>query len=154
MATVKTAKKKRAVNKKKDEFYVNPARFKELIIQYYESDGMCNPELADIILRIANGLSHMYKFINYTYRDEMVGDAVLKMFSALEKQKFDIKSEYNPFSYFTTIAFHAFINRIKREQKHAKTVSDYQEELFGKLLNDDETSPSHHVYVKPEIDED
>ncbi len=34
-------------------------------------------------------------------------------------KKFDINSEYNPFSYFTTIAFHAFINRIKKEKKQS-----------------------------------
>ena len=40
--------------------------------------------LADSLNKIATGLSYAPNFINYSYKDEMVGDAILKMFSALK----------------------------------------------------------------------
>ena len=66
----------------------------------------------------------------------MVGDAIVKMFSALQSKKFNIDSGNNPFSYFTTIAFHAFINRIKKEKKQRQVVSDYQEMVYDELASE------------------
>ena len=65
----------------------------------------------------------------------MVGDAIVKMFSALQSKKFDITTGNNPFSYFTTIAFHAFINRIKKEKKQRQVISDYQEMVYEELAS-------------------
>ena len=61
-------------------------------------------------------------------------------------KKFDIDSEYNPFSYFTTIAFHAFINRIKKEKKHHETISQYKESVYEQEMIE---SGAGHIYVKP-----
>ena len=65
----------------------------------------------------------------------MVGDAIYKMLLAVKNKKFDITSEYNPFSYFTTIAFHAFINRIKKEKKQREIVSEYQDVIYDELTS-------------------
>ena len=70
----------------------------------------------------------------------MIGDAVYKMLLAIKNKKFDITSEYNPFSYFTTIAFHAFINRIKKEKKQREIVSQYQESVYEELLTSSDPS--------------
>ena len=64
----------------------------------------------------------------------MIGDAIVKMWTAITNKKFNIESEYNPFSYFTTIAFHAFINRIKKEKKHHDIVQQYQETIYDQLI--------------------
>ena len=66
----------------------------------------------------------------------MIGDAILKMFSALKNQKFNCESHNNPFSYFTTVAFHAFINRIKKEKKHRDTITKYQETVYDEKIGD------------------
>ena len=76
----------------------------------------------------------------------MVGDALVKMYTAVTNKKFDIESEYNPFSYFTTIAFHAFINRIKKEKKHTETLNQYKEKVYEAEMAD---STDGMVYVKP-----
>ncbi len=109
--------------------------------------------LAEAINKIATGLSYAPNFINYSYKDEMIGDAVLKMFSAIRNKKFDIETKNNPFSYFTTIAFHAFINRIKKEKKHRETITKYQEKYYMDAMN----SGEGNVYVdnnNPSDDED
>lgn len=130
------------------EHYVNSKEFEEEIRSYYSSDHV-TIKLGECINKIANGLSYAPNFINYSYKEEMVGDAIVKMFSALKNKKFKLDSGFSPFSYFTTIAFHAFINRIKKEKKHHKAITDYREKVYNELmLNPDETNGAH-IYVDP-----
>jgi hypothetical protein len=121
-------KKKKRVRVKKEEFYVEPKKFDEEIIKYYDS-GILTDELADMVSKIAHKLSYASNFINYTYREDMVGDALIRMFKALMSQKYDREKGTNPFSYFTRIAFNAFRNRIKKEKHINETHLRYQEEL-------------------------
>ena len=104
--------------------------------------------------KIANGLSYAPNFINYSYKDEMVGDAIVKMFSALRNKKFKIDSGFSPFSYFTTIAFHAFINRIKKEKKHHEVINEYKEKVYNDLMLDANESGNGYIYVEPTGDDD
>jgi hypothetical protein len=136
-APKKAVRKKRKRSKSKDKaaHYVNGKEFYEQIKEYYRTDDM-KDILAESIHKIATGLSFAPNFINYSYKDEMVGDAVLKMFLALKNKKFNCETHNNPFSYFTTIAFHAFINRIKKEKKHRDTITRYQETVYGDMMQD------------------
>lgn len=129
--------KKPKAKKPKKPHYVNSKEFTADIVKYYESgtDDVGN-KLGESIFKIATGLSYAPNFINYSYKDDMIGDAIVKMFSALQSKKFDIHSGNNPFSYFTTIAFHAFINRIKKEKKQRQVVSDYQEMVYEELASE------------------
>ena len=129
----KPAPKKRGPKPKIDQYYVNPPIFKQEIQDYYETE-YCPPSLAESLRRIAYGLGNKSNFINYTYKDEMIGDALVKMYTALKNKKFNVESDYNPFSYFTTIAFHAFINRIKKEKKHHNTITEYKEMVYEKEM--------------------
>lgn len=137
--------------KKEKPFYVNPKEFEEEITIYYKT-GNISIMLGESLTKIANGLSYAPNFINYTYKDDMVGDAIVKMFSALRNKKFKLNSGFSPFSYFTTIAFHAFINRIKKEKKHTEAVNDYKEKVFTDLMHSD--PEGHKVYVKPVNDDE
>jgi hypothetical protein len=131
-AAKKVVKKKK--KKKKKAYYVNPAEFLADIEEYYVSDDLTN-KLGEAVYKIATGLSYAPNFINYSYKDDMIGDAVMKMVAALRNKKFNIDSGNNPFSYFTTIAFHAFINRIKKEKKHRETITQYQEKVYFDLAS-------------------
>jgi DNA-directed RNA polymerase specialized sigma24 family protein len=82
----------------------------------------------------------------------MIGDALIKMYAALKYKKYKFETKSNPFSYFTTIAYHAFINRIKKEKKHHATITSYKEKVYEEYMsNPDNTHGT--VYVKP-IDDD
>lgn len=123
--------------KDKKAHYVNGKEFTQDIIEYYESGtDEIGDKLGESIFKIAKGLSFAPNFINYSYKDDMVGDAIVKMFSALQSKKFNIETGNNPFSYFTTIAFHAFINRIKKEKKQRQVVNDYQEMVYEELTSE------------------
>jgi len=142
--------KARAVPKVgKDKHYVNAEELKQAITKFYQDDD-CTNYLCESITKIAQGLSFAPSFINYSYKEDMVGDAMVKMFSALKRKKFNIESDTSPFSYFTTIAFHAFINRIKKEKKHHETITAYHASKYEELL----TTGEVNIYVKPLVEHD
>ena len=131
---VKKRPRKPKSKKKKSEHYVNAKEFKAALVQYYDDEDMTQ-YLGEVVYKISVGLSYAPNFINYTYKEDMIGDAVLKMLAAIREKKFKIESEYNPFSYFTTIAFHAFVNRIKKEKRYRETIDNYQQEVYSQQLN-------------------
>ena len=146
------AKKKKRRKKKNNEYYVNPKEFQAAMEAYYAEDGDIPDYLGETIYKIAVGLSYASNFINYTYKEDMIGDAIVKMLAAIRDKKFDIKSGYNPFSYFSTIAYHAFVNRIKKEKRYRETIDSYQQEYYAAQLGS-EDGPA--IYITPEnSDED
>ena len=139
--------KKRKLKPSEKPHYVNSKQFEEEIRQFYKTDNMTE-YLADAIKRIAYGLSFAPNFINYSYRDEMMGDAIVKMYQALKYKKFKLDNGFSPFSYFTTIAFHAFISRIKKEKKHHQLITDFRERNYDSLINKDEDETGIRVCTK------
>ena len=125
-------RKRKAIDKTK--FYVDPKEFDNEIVNYYES-GKMSDNLANMVSKISHKLSFAPNFINYTYREEMVGDGVIRMMKALMAKKYNREKGTNPFSYFTRIAFNAFRNRIKKEKHMAETHDKYQTELMMMSAN-------------------
>ena len=147
----KPAPKKRRGRKKSNKpHYVNGKELLAQIQDFYDNEekGVSNL-LATNVYKIAKGLSFAPNFINYSYKDDMIGDAAVKMFTALQGKKFDCSSGYNPFSYFTTIAFHAFINRIKKEKKYREVVTEYQEAVYDELMDSDIDTKQQVDYTTP-----
>jgi len=128
--------------------YVNGREFEEEIRIFYNTDYI-SQKLGDSINKIAHGLSYAPNFINYSYKEDMIGDAIVKMVSALKNKKFKLDSGFSPFSYFTTIAFHAFINRIKKEKKHHETVTNYKDRMYTDIMTSKSEDASYHLYVDP-----
>lgn len=114
------------------EHYVDAVEFKKQIVEYYKTSKISD-SVAESISKIANRLAFAPNFINYTYREEMVGDATVRMMEALTAQKFD-PERGNPFSYFTRIAFNAFCYRIKKEKKMREALTNYQEAVYSDMM--------------------
>jgi hypothetical protein len=128
-------KPKKRIRRTKAELkpnYVDPAEMEKSIKDFYAS-GTISDSLADSIQKIATRLGFAGNFINYSYKEEMIGDAVIKMMTALLRKRFKVDSGYNPFSYFTKVAYRAFQNRIKREKKEHDTMRRYQAEVYNTL---------------------
>lgn len=132
--------------------YVNSREFEDEIRNYYATDTMTT-KLCESLNKIANGLSYAPNFLNYSYKEDMVGDAIVKMFSALKNKKFKIDCGFSPFSYFTTIAFHAFINRIKKEKKHHEAINEYRDKVYTELMLNPDENNGAHIYVEPTGDD-
>jgi len=122
------------VNEQIKLHYIDPEVFKEQIITYYNTNNF-EDGVAESIYKIANRLAFAPNFINYTYREDMVGDAVIRMVEALTAHKFD-PDKGNPFSYFTKIAFNAFCNRIKKEKRIRDTLANYRDDVYNELIDE------------------
>jgi hypothetical protein len=73
--------------------------------------------IAECFVKIAEHLSYRPNFINYPFREDMVGDGIENCL--LYAHNFDPKKSNNPFSYFTQIIYYAFLRRIEKEKKQA-----------------------------------
>jgi hypothetical protein len=136
----------------KEKCYVSAKVFRSQLEKYYNDDNMTN-ELAENIVKIAEGLSYNWRFIGYTktWKEEMVGDAIIKMYSALEDKKFDITVAFSPFSYFNQIAWNAFSNRIKKEKRQHDGLEEYKQMVYENEMNE---SSGGSIYVRPMMESD
>lgn len=142
-------KGRRKGNPDKTKFYVDPKEFDQEIMNYYKSGKMSN-NLAEMVSKISHKLSYAPNFINYTYREEMVGDGVIRMMKALMAKKYNHEKGTNPFSYFTRIAFNAFRNRIKKEKHMAETHEKYQNELMMMSQNYNVLMKNNNIRINKE----
>ena len=94
--------------------YVNNREFSHKVVEYVSSvnkaqeEGKALPIVTDYIatcfLKIAEGLSHKSNFIRYTYREEMVMDAVENCLKAVMNYNIEAATRTgnpNAFAYFT-----------------------------------------------------
>ena len=142
---------------KEKPHYVNNRQFSEAVVDYCTSvqeakdDGGTTPIVTDYIascfLKIAEGLSHKANFVRYTYREEMVMDAVENCLKAIEN--YDIEAatrsgKPNAFAYFTQISWYAFIRRIQKEKKQQDIKMKYISEAdVSEFLSDDDDGGFH-----------
>ena len=114
-----------AKNAKQNEHYVNNKEFTAAVAEFNEkcklaeSKGKTPPQMSnyigECIYKIATRLSTRPNFINYTYRDEMICDAIENCIQYLGN--FNIEKSSNAFAYVTQICYYAFLRRIQKEKK-------------------------------------
>ena len=110
---------------KKKEHYVDNKKFlAELIIyrqQIAEAAEAGDPKprvsnyIGECFLKIATHLSYRPNFINYMYREDMIGDGIENCIQYIHN--FDPEKSKNPFAYFTQVIHYAFLRRIQKEKK-------------------------------------
>ena len=115
---------------KEKPHYVNNAQFSTSVVDYVQTVRKAKkankkipivPDyIAECFLKIAEGLSHKSNFVRYTYREEMVMDAVENCLKAIENYNIEAATRTgkpNAFAYFTQISWYASLRRIEREQQ-------------------------------------
>ena len=115
---------------KEKPHYVNNKEFSQAVMDYATEAHTARenntqvPKVTDYIakcfIRIAEGLSHRPNFVRYTYREEMVMDAVENCLRAIGNYNIETATRTgkpNAFSYFTQICYFAFIRRIAKEKR-------------------------------------
>lgn len=120
--------------------YVNNKQFSQSVVDYVHSVNEAREKMEDepiiteyigtCFLKIAEGLSHKPNFVGYTYREEMVMDAVENCIKAI--MNYDIKKATrtglpNAFAYFTQITYYAFLRRIAKEKKQQDIKEKYMD---------------------------
>jgi len=146
--------------------YVNNADFSAAVVEYVTSARKAKeaekpkPMIPDYIarcfLKIAEGLSHKANFVRYTYREEMVMDAVENCLKAIENYNLETATRTgkpNAFAYFTQISWYAFLRRIQKEKKQQDIKLKYLSEtglefLIQEELNQNPAAKATQAFVE------
>lgn len=104
--------------------YIDNKEFLREMIKYRQSIttakrlGESKPRIPEYVgkcfMMIAENLSHRPNFLSYTFREEMVSDAIENCVMYVDN--FDPTKSQNPFAYFTQIVYYAFLRRIQKEK--------------------------------------
>jgi hypothetical protein len=154
--------------KEKPEHYISGPQFMSDISEYYKWDGLKenldeednSVEAKEIrktakkyfekcgmaINMMITGLAKNPKFSGYTWKDEMIADALVKCTKALIGKKFDPTRKYNPFSYFNRIAWREFLRRINLEKTNVKIKNEYGQEFLRAFAKENTDTP---IYIMP-----
>jgi DNA-directed RNA polymerase specialized sigma24 family protein len=120
-------KVKEKTDEEKKKHYVDNVKFFDAMKDWKQSlenakiSKLPTPPVTDYIAQcfydIADRLSHRPNFINYPYREDMVGDGIENCLRYAHR--FDEIKYKNPFAYFTQIIYYAFLRRIEKEKDQA-----------------------------------
>jgi hypothetical protein len=148
-----------AIKPKEKPHYVNNREFSLAVVEYCKDVkkqlelGNPRPIVTDYIascfLKISEGLSHKANFVRYTYREEMVMDAVENCLKAIEN--YDIEAatrsgKPNAFAYFTQISWFAFLRRIAKEKKQQDIKLKYISEADLSMFIEENTEGGYSDY--------
>ncbi len=115
----------------------------ELVI--LRNEGIVSEKLGYIFLTIAKNLANKANFTGYTWKEEMIGEAVLTCIRYCKN--FNPEKSNNGFGYITQICYNAFVSYIKKQNKH----SEIKQTLYDKkdlLLEDERYSCSSIDYTR------
>lgn len=140
------------MTKKQANHYVDNDKFFNEIVKYHQAirkadaAGKERPRipnyLGECIWLMAENLAMKPCFRNYSFVEEMKGDAIENCIMYFDR--YDPDKGGNPFAYFTTVIRWAFIRRINKEEKARYTIyKNFQEafvfdETSFQLTNQDE----------------
>lgn len=145
--------------------YVNNRQFSEAVVEYCKEVQEARdsnqelPKVSDYIalcfLKICEGLSHKSNFVRYTYREEMVMDAVENCLKAIENYDIEAATRTgnpNAFAYFTQISWYAFLRRIEKEKRQQDIKMKYIhnsgiENFLDNELSDDQSAAVAQAFV-------
>jgi hypothetical protein len=110
---------------KKGNHYVDKKVLYDSFVSWYaaidaaEREGRERPEppryILESVIKICENYSRKFNFYQYSFREDMVGDAIANIIKYLDR--FDLSNpKQNPFQYISKSAFRSFIRRISIEE--------------------------------------
>ena len=121
--------------------YINNETFCKLLTEYRalvidaKENNKKKPRLSDEIgkafMQIAVGLSNRNNFNGYSFKEDMIGDAIENCVMAASN--FDPAKSKNPFAYFTQISWYAFLRRIQKEKKNLHIMYDLLDQNMSNM---------------------
>lgn len=136
--------KQMSKKRKSKEYYVKGKDLIQQIRKYQQSrkkdpegKGYISEELGSMILKICTRFSLHPKFYGYTYRDQMVADAVMRCLSK-SIARIDLSlPNCNPFSYFTQTALNCFRARINSQKKFMSTKKRFRQQYYDQYQQEE-----------------
>jgi hypothetical protein len=103
---------------------------KELLAELikFKKSGTASERLGEVFLDLVDNYATKSNFSGYSYLEEMKSRAIY--FLLLYSRSFNPEKSNNAFAYCTQIVKNAFIQVIKKENKHAETKKNFVEEFF------------------------
>jgi hypothetical protein len=150
------------VKKNEKEHYVNNRDFSNAVVEHVTSVNEAIAAESDIprvtnyiatcFMKISEGLSHKSNFIRYSYRDEMVMDAVENCLKAIKNYNVEAATRSgkpNAFAYFTQISWFAFLRRIAKEKRQNDIKFKYIEMSgFDQFVTADENGDYDPAFIE------
>lgn len=132
MSRTKSVKVEKPVKepKEKNPFYIKGEDLKRELRSYRSTNVISEP-LGVMLITLAKKYATRWNFRDYTnsYKDEFIGDALLKMVQYLHR----VDPDKNPFCYLTCVCESCFRGRIAKENKFGNMKKNlcltYMEEL-------------------------
>jgi chromatin segregation and condensation protein Rec8/ScpA/Scc1 (kleisin family) len=114
---------------KSNDTYLNKRDMYEELVEYNKTK-VISERLAKMFQTLARKFSTHSWFFRYTYREDMIADAVSKMVEKVSN--FDLNHpSADPFAYFTRIAYCQFRQMIKKENRQTQTREEYRAEVWA-----------------------
>lgn len=103
-------------------------------------------DLVEMLVKIVHNYSLRKNWRNYSYVDDMRGDAILSL--CQNALKFNPEKSKNPFGYYTQIVTHSFLTFLEKEKKIRRIRDDILEQnqlnpSFARQLENDERAREH-----------
>lgn len=144
-------------SQKKPQNYINNKKFSQEVHNYIlkvrsaREAGEEIPRIPEIIgqgfVQICTGLSNRSNFVNYTYKDECVADALEDCVRRIENFNVDAVTRSgtpNAFAYFTQIAYYAFLRRLNVEKEQIRGKRQLIENMeISDFITEDFNSDHH-----------
>ena len=153
------------VRKKSTKRYINGQDFLRELDAYSEAckknpNAKMSNYIGECVNKIANKLATKIIFSSYSFKEDMIGDAICKMIEAITYEKFDPAISDNPFAYFSQITWNCFLQRIQKEKKESYIKHknfenmwfENREEIEG-MLNDEDHIKIIDDFEKPKKSE-
>ena len=151
---------------KEKPHYVNNADFSAAVVEHVKevNKAVANDQqipvvpnyVAECLLKISERLSHKSNFVRYTYREEMVMDAVENCLKALANYNVEAATrggKPNAFGYFTQISWYAFLRRIQKEKRQQDLKLKYiAESGLDQFMVDPDEDPAVAKAVQTFVD--
>ena len=140
-------------------FFAEMEKWKSEIDESDEVDDlppMVTEYMGECFYKIATHLSYRPNFINYTYREEMIGDGIENCIRYAKN--FNPEKSKNPFAYFTQIIYYAFIRRITKEKKQPsikqKIIDNTSTKTYDIMEGDDDVySNTYMEFLRDNLEE-
>lgn len=109
-------------------YYLNNKDFYVSILEWRKTEEETGikkipDKIAMSFVKICENLAKSGRFAGYTWRSEMISDAILSCIQYC--RNFNPEKSQNPFAFYTQIAYNAFVQRIKIEKEKLNTRIEY-----------------------------
>lgn len=131
--------------KEKGQYWIDKKKFYQAVcdhreLQAIDPDSPMPDYIGQVIINIATGVMSRYNFNRYSYRDEMISDAILTIIKYYNT--FDINKSDNPYGYFWLAAYRAGQRKVilEKDQQAIKAKTVQSMVITDDVLSLDELS--------------